>query len=80
MKKSTIVRSAVAKASASRRGPFGRALSDNATPNKGTAFTEEEGKRYALEGLLPPAIELDRQVERVLRHLDAKPTDLERYI
>src|SRR6185312_4411203 len=36
---------------------------------------------YSLEGLLPPAIEtLERQVERVMLHLDAKPSDLERYI
>ncbi len=59
----------------------GRALLDNATLNKGTAFTAEERERYALEGLLPASIEsLDRQVERVMRHLEAKPTDLERYI
>src|SRR5208282_553346 len=58
-----------------------RALRENATLNKGTAFTAEERKRYALEGLLPASIEsLDRQVERVMRHLEAKPTDLERYI
>ena len=31
--------------------------------------------------LLPHAVEsLDRQVERVMGHLDAKPNDLERYI
>ncbi|MBV8473511.1 MAG: NAD-dependent malic enzyme, partial [Hyphomicrobiales bacterium] len=37
--------------------------------------------RYGLEGLLPPTVEtLDRQVERVLTQLDAKTTDLERYI
>ena len=60
---------------------LGRALLDNATLNKGTAFTAEERKRYDLEGLLPASIEtLDRQVERVRRHLEAKPTDLERYI
>jgi malate dehydrogenase (oxaloacetate-decarboxylating)(NADP+) len=34
-----------------------------------------------LEGLLPPLVKsLGRQVERVLRHLESKPTDLERYI
>jgi malate dehydrogenase (oxaloacetate-decarboxylating)(NADP+) len=49
--------------------------------NKGTAFTEDERRRYGLEGLLPTSSEsLDRQVERVLGHLDAKQTDLERYI
>jgi malate dehydrogenase (oxaloacetate-decarboxylating)(NADP+) len=31
--------------------------------------------------LLPTSVEtLDRQLERVMEHLDAKPTDLERYI
>ena len=49
--------------------------------NKGTAFSEAERETYGLEGLLPSSIEtLDRQVERVLTHLEAKPTDLERYI
>ena len=49
--------------------------------NKGTAFTLEERRRYRLEGLLPYAVDtLDRQVERVTGHLEAKPTDLERYV
>ena len=49
--------------------------------NKGTAFTAEERRKYGLEGLLPHAVEsLNRQLERVMEHLDAKPTDLERYI
>jgi malate dehydrogenase (oxaloacetate-decarboxylating)(NADP+) len=49
--------------------------------NKGTAFTLEERRKYGLEGLLPFSVDtLDRQVERVMGHLDAKPTDLERYI
>jgi malate dehydrogenase (oxaloacetate-decarboxylating)(NADP+) len=49
--------------------------------NKGTAFTTEDRRKYGLEGLLPHGVEsLDRQVERVMGHLDAKPTDLERYI
>lgn len=61
--------------------PRGRARLDDATLNKGTAFTQNERERYSLEGLLPPAIEtLERQVERVMLHLDAKPSDLERYI
>src|SRR5215468_329903 len=60
------------------RGP---ALLDTPTLNKGTAFTSEERTEYGLEGLLPHTVEtLDRQVERVMRHLDAKPNDLERYI
>jgi malate dehydrogenase (oxaloacetate-decarboxylating)(NADP+) len=59
----------------------GVALLDDPIRNKGTAFTPDERKRFGLEGLLPPSVEnLDRQVERVLGHLEANPTDLERYI
>ena len=59
----------------------GVALLQDPAHNKGTAFTADERRSFGLEGLLPPATEsLDRQVERVMRHLDAKPTDLERYI
>jgi malate dehydrogenase (oxaloacetate-decarboxylating)(NADP+) len=60
------------------RGPE---LLDNPALNKGTAFTPEERREYGLEGLLPHVVEtLDRQLERVMEHLDAKPNDLERYI
>ncbi len=65
------------------KGGAGRGVSLMADPrrNKGTAFTEEERNQYGLEGLLPHAVEsLERQVERVMQHLDAKPSDLERYI
>ncbi len=60
----------------------GVALLEDPRRNKGTAFTAEERQKYRLEGLLPSSVEnLDRQVERVLQHLlEAKPTDLERYI
>ncbi len=59
----------------------GMSLLNDARLNKGTAFTTEERRLYGLEGLLPTHVEsLDRQVERVQRHLDAKPNDLERYI
>lgn len=48
---------------------------------KGTAFTAEERADLKLEGLLPPTVDtLERQVERVLGHLHAKPDDLEKYI
>ena len=64
-----------------RNARQGVALLDNPVHNKGTAFTAKERAEFGLEGLLPPSVEsLDRQVERVMRHLDAKPTDLERYI
>ncbi len=56
-------------------------LLDDPVANKGTAFSIEERRALGLEGLLPPAVEsIERQLERVLGHLDAKPTDLERYI
>jgi malate dehydrogenase (oxaloacetate-decarboxylating)(NADP+) len=59
----------------------GVALLDDPARNKGTAFTAEERRKFGLEGLLPRSEEsLDRQLERVMQHLDAKPNDLERYI
>ncbi len=60
---------------------YGASLLEDPIHNKGTAFTAEERRKFGLEGLLPPAIEsLDRQVERIMDHLEAKPDDLERYI
>ncbi len=42
---------------------------------------QDHNREYGLEGLLPHAVEtIDRQLERVMRRLDAKPNDLERYI
>lgn len=59
----------------------GEALLNDPARNKGTAFTVDERRKFGLEGLLPHAVDsLDRQLERVMSHLDAKPTDLERYI
>lgn len=64
-----------------RKAPRGVELLDDPVRNKGTAFTAEERSAYGLEGLLPYAVEgLGRQVERVMQHLAAKPSDLERYI
>src|SRR5271170_5559313 len=61
--------------------PKGIALLNDSIRNKGSAFTIDERKLLGLEGLLPPATDsLERQVERVLGHLDVKPNDLERYI
>jgi malate dehydrogenase (oxaloacetate-decarboxylating)(NADP+) len=60
--------------------PTGTALLHNPAINKGSAFTNEERDRFGLEGLLPHAVEtLERQVERVLAHLDRFPDDLARY-
>jgi malate dehydrogenase (oxaloacetate-decarboxylating)(NADP+) len=49
--------------------------------NKSTAFTEDEREALGLTGLLPAAVDTEEtQVERVLKQLGQKPTDLERYI
>ncbi|USI73906.1 NAD-dependent malic enzyme [Sphingomonas morindae] len=59
----------------------GLALLQNPITNKGTGFTAEERQSHGMEGLLPTTVEtLEAQVERVLGHLSAKPTDLEQYI
>jgi malate dehydrogenase (oxaloacetate-decarboxylating)(NADP+) len=64
-----------------RNIPQGVALLNDPIRNKGTAFTLEERRECRLEGLLPRSVDsLDRQLERVMLHLDAKPNDLERYI
>lgn len=48
--------------------------------NKGTAYSRDERRQMGLEGLLPHAVEtLDRQVERVLDHLDHVKDDLDQY-
>ncbi len=63
--------------------PAGRGLErlDDPVLNKGTAFTDAERREHGIEGLLPPTVEtLDRQLERVMGHLDAKTSDLERYV
>ena len=53
-------------------GLRGHELLNDPARNKGTAFTTEERRKYGLEGLLPQAVEsLDRQLERVMQHLDA---------
>jgi malate dehydrogenase (oxaloacetate-decarboxylating)(NADP+) len=58
----------------------GQALLNDSLLNKGTAFSLEERPKYRLEGFLPTAVDtLGRQVNQVLEHLEAKPTDLERY-
>ena len=61
--------------------PNGVELLNDPVRNQGTAFTPDERRKFGLEGLLPRSVDsLDRQLERVVRHLDAKPSDLERYI
>jgi malate dehydrogenase (oxaloacetate-decarboxylating)(NADP+) len=49
--------------------------------NKSTGFTEGERKALGLVGLVPDATEsMETQLERVLKQLDTKTTDLERFI
>ena len=48
--------------------------------NKGTAYSRTDRQQLRLEGLLPHAVEtLDRQVERVLDHLDRVKDELDHY-
>ncbi len=64
-----------------RRTPKGLELLEDPVANKGTAFTEAEREEHGLEGFLPHTVEtLERQVERVMGHLDQKSSDLERYV
>jgi malate dehydrogenase (oxaloacetate-decarboxylating)(NADP+) len=49
--------------------------------NQSTACTEAERDAFGLVGLLPSSVDSEQtQVERVMRQLAVKPTDLERYI
>jgi len=62
-------------------GIKGIARLNDGNSNQDTAFSPAERRAYGLEGLLPHAYEtLERQTERVLRHLEAKASDLEKYI
>lgn len=66
---------------AEKNGMKGISLLYDHARNHDTAFTPAERRSYGIEGLLPHAYEsLERQAERVLQHLDAKPSDLEQYI
>jgi malate dehydrogenase (oxaloacetate-decarboxylating)(NADP+) len=61
--------------------PRGVKLLHDPIRNKGTAFSLEERVQLKLRGLLPPRpTSADLQVQRVLENLQAKSTDLERYI
>src|SRR6267142_2735961 len=61
--------------------PRGMDLLDDQELNKGTAFTEEERRRFGLEGLLPPHVAtLDEQVVRAYEAYRRKDDDLERHI
>ena len=56
-------------------------LNDHCSQQGHRLHGERSAVEHGLEGLLPPSVDsLDRQLERVMRHLDVKPNDLERYI
>jgi len=54
---------------------------NSASLNKGTAFTEEERRRYKLRGLLPPAVcPPEIQMQRTLENLRRIPDDIGKYV
>jgi malate dehydrogenase (oxaloacetate-decarboxylating)(NADP+) len=56
-------------------------LLNDASLNKGTAFTKEERAALGLRGLLPPHVfTIEEQVARFLENYRRKQTDLERYL
>ena len=61
--------------------PHGMDLLNRQGLNKGTAFTEDERRKFGLQGLLPPFVEtLDEQVVRAYEAYKRKDDDLERHI
>lgn len=59
----------------------GMALLQDATRNKGSAFTLEERSKYGLRGLLPAAVSTqEMQMTRALGNIRRKAYDIERYI
>jgi malate dehydrogenase (oxaloacetate-decarboxylating)(NADP+) len=61
--------------------PRGRALLNDPTRNKSTAFTEEERRKYGLEGLLPPAVTtIELQVARRHAEIANLDDDLQKYL
>jgi malic enzyme len=59
----------------------GRDLLNHPLVNKGTAFSAEERRAFALEGLLPHSITtIGQQLVRVYESICRKPDPLERYI
>ena len=61
--------------------PTGFQVLNNASLNKGTAFTEEERAKHKLHGLLPPTVNTpESQLTRVLQNMRRKYYDIERYV
>ena len=64
-----------------RTTPRGADLLHDPRRNKSTAFSDAEREQLGLLGLLPEGVDdLETQARRALAQLDAKTTDLERYI
>lgn len=60
---------------------FGKALLDDASCTKSTAFTREERQKYGLRGLLPYDVaNIGKQKERALENIRRKTNDIEKYI
>lgn len=59
----------------------GKALLENPLLNKGSAFSEEERRKFGLLGLVPPHVSTtEEQLARTYGSFKQKDTDLERYI
>jgi malate dehydrogenase (oxaloacetate-decarboxylating)(NADP+) len=70
-----------ARASASAGGARGIEVLHDPRLNKSTGFTEAEREALGLVGLVPDVTEsMETQLERVLKQLETKNTDLERFI
>jgi malate dehydrogenase (oxaloacetate-decarboxylating)(NADP+) len=60
--------------------PAGFQVLNSASLNKGTAFTQEERRKFKLRGLLPPkTVSLEIQIQRTLVNIRKKHNDIERY-
>ncbi|MGE4337956.1 MAG: NAD-dependent malic enzyme [Pigmentiphaga sp.] len=60
--------------------PRGQALLDDAQLNRATAFTIAERRQQGLLGLLPEKVETENErLQRVLRQIETKTSDLDRY-
>ena len=62
-------------------GKSGASLLQDSRFNRSTAFSEAERDLLGITGLLPPGVDtMQTQLQRVRLQLDAKTTDIERYI
>lgn len=60
---------------------YGKALLDDPSCTKSTAFTREERQKYGLRGLLPYDVaNISKQKERALENIRCKTNDIEKYI